>query len=92
MPEPTTSTAEKHPVVLHIDARFDEVTALIRSGFPDGDLDTHRKVHEGYMQEARDRAALWKSVREKTVTGVVWAMIGFIALACWEYMKAELRK
>lgn len=76
----------------HIDERFDQLVSLIKSGFPNGDPESHRRVHEGYIQEAADRAALWKSLREKTITGVVWGLLVLLGTVLWEWFKAEVRK
>jgi hypothetical protein len=75
----------------HIDARTKELEDMIASGFPNGDPRSHRAVHEGYIKQAEDRAALRKTVVERTVTGVVWAGIVFVSLAILEYIKGVFR-
>lgn len=83
---------EKHQQLFqHIDARFEDLNKKIESGFPYGDLIEHRKVHESYIKEAAERAALWKSVREKTITGIVWAGLMLIGSALWEFAKVALK-
>ena len=74
-------------MVQHVDARFDQFEALFRDGFPDGDLAGHRAAHEGVIKQAADRAAMWKSVRERTVSGVVWAFVLLTGSALWEHAK-----
>lgn len=59
----------------HVDARFDELERLIKSGFPDGDLESHRKQHEGVIAQQAERAAMWRSIREKTAAGAVWSVL-----------------
>lgn len=76
----------------HIDTKFAEVTTLIKSGFPDNDPRKHREVHEALIQEAKDRRELWKSVREKTISGAVYSGLIFIALAIWEAIKSGVLK
>jgi hypothetical protein len=75
----------------HIDHRFDHLEGLIRSGFPDGDPLKHRAVHEGFITTAKDRSDLRKVIWERIITGGVWAGLGLIALAVWEYLKAGVR-
>jgi len=75
-----------------LDTRFKHLEERIASGFPDGDMVAHRKVHEKYIADAADRAALWKSVRERTITGVVWGAFLFVGVAIWEWLKLEIRK
>lgn len=76
----------------HIDAKFDELEMLIKSGFPHGDVEAHRRVHEGFIAEASERASLWKAIREKTIVGGVWAVLMLLVAAIWEYIKLEVKK
>lgn len=75
----------------YVDAKVQEVISRIDSGFPNGDPVEHRKVHEHYMREASERAALWKSIREKTITGIVWAGLMLIGSALWDFIKTALK-
>ena len=79
-------------MIQHFDDRFDGLESLIKSGFPGGDPRRHCEVHEGFIQDAEDRRALWKSVREKTITGGVYALAGFVAMAVWEAIKIGVVK
>lgn len=63
----------------------------IETGFPHGDLATHRRVHEGYIEEAEDRRALWRGVREKLLTGGVIAVFGFLGSAIWDAVIKAIR-
>ena len=76
----------------HFDARFDEQAKVLRSAFPDGDLDGHRRAHQTVIAAAADRATLWKSVREKTISGSIWAGIVLLAAALWEYIKDQVKR
>lgn len=75
----------RHSTREFIATKFTELEELIRDGFPDGDPRGHREVHEGYISRAADRAALWKSLREKLVSGGVMAAVGFILVAVWNH-------
>lgn len=75
----------------HIDDRFDALEKLIESGFPEGDLTTHRKVHEGYIKDAADRAALFRAVREQIVKGLTWALLLLIGSAVWEHLARSIK-
>lgn len=79
-------------MIKHFDARFDDLERLLRTGFPNGDPAKHREAHEGLIQEAADSKALWRSVKEKTITSGVWAALGMLLLAVWEYVKAGVHK
>lgn len=76
----------------HFDTRFDGLEKIIKSGFPNGDPIEHRKVHEGYIKDAAERSALWRSVREKTLTGVIWGFLILIGGIVWEWFKAEVKR
>lgn len=76
----------------HFDERFDQLERLIRSGFPDGNPEKHREVHEGYIAEARDRRAMWIGLRDHMLKGVGWGALTMFLLAVWEYIKAEVKK
>lgn len=85
-------TQEQYEHLLgHVDAKVQEVISRIDSGFPGGDPVEHRKVHEHYIREASERAALWKSIREKTITGIVWAGLMLIGSALWDFIKTALK-
>lgn len=75
----------------HFDERFDGLERLIRAAFPDGDVEAHRRVHEGYIKNANDRADLWKAVREKTVSGGIYAALGLLIMAAIESFKAWVK-
>ena len=83
---------KQNDAMRHMDARFDQLEKLIKSGFPHGDPDAHRRVHETFISEAAERAALKKSIIEKIVTGGVWSVIVLVALAVWEYLKTGVHK
>lgn len=76
----------------HFDKRFDELEKMLRSAFPDGDLDGHRRAHQTVIAAAADRATLWKSVREKTISGSIWSGIVLLAAALWEYIKDQVKR
>ena len=76
----------------HFDGRLDAQEKMLRSAFPDGDLDGHRRAHETVIASAADMATLWKSVREKTISGSIWAGIVLLAAALWEYVKDQVKR
>ena len=82
----------RHATRDFVGGKFGELETLIRDGFPGGDPATHRRVHEGYIKDAEDRAALWKSVKEKIVSGAVYAALVAVAMALWQWIKSEAQK
>lgn len=65
--------------------------ALIRSGFPGDDPPSHRRVHEKYIVDANERAALVKTTKEKIVASGTWGAVVLVAMAVWDYIKAHLK-
>ena len=76
----------------HIDDRFDKLMELVESGFPGGDPVEHRKVHEGYIRDAAQRAELRSAVIKQVLTGTVWASLVLLAGLAWTAFKAEVKK
>lgn len=70
-----------------IKAEMAELSKLIRSAFPDGDPDGHRRAHEEEIASAKRWTAMKVAVMEKVVTGGVWGLISFLALAAYEHFK-----
>lgn len=83
----------------HFDRKIDEMIAMFKSGFPEGDPVEHRKVHESYIQESKDRAELWRGLRMKLMSGGVLAVFGvlgslgvWLAHVAWEAFKRDYLK
>ena len=85
-------TKNRHATREFVGNKFSELEELIRDGFPNGDPTSHRKVHEGYIQQAEDRRAFWKSVFEKIATGAIYTAVIAVATAVWTFIKAEAHK
>ena len=79
-------------VLEHFDKKSEEIKTLIKSGFPDGNIEKHREVHEKFIAEAQDRMNMWKTLRDHILKGIAWSGIGIVCLAVWEYIKIEVRK
>lgn len=84
--------AQSEALMEHMDASKRELEDLIKSGFPEGDPTSHRKVHEKYIKDAEDRAEFYKNLKESTVKGIVWCLVLFIGNAIWHYIQNEVRK
>lgn len=82
----------RHATREFVGAQIADLKLLIQDGFPNGDLASHRKVHEGYIQKAEDRNKFWRNVWEKVATGAIYAALVAIGTAVWQYIKAEARR
>lgn len=58
---------------------------IVEKAFPNNDPESHRRYHEELIEQGKDRRALLRAVREKTIAGLVWAAMIAIGLACWKY-------
>ncbi len=67
------------------------ITDLIRSGFPDGDPATHRRVHEGYIKQAQERNQVWVNVKTKLIEASLWGVLIFVAAAIWDSFRAHVK-
>lgn len=73
-----------------LDARFDELKDLLKSAFPGGDPIQHKMYHDEAIAFMQERRRLWQSVREKTLTGLVWMGLTALGAAVWSYVKAKM--
>jgi hemerythrin len=73
--EPRPERRKTDHLYKHIDDRFDALEKLIKSGFPDGDPEEHRKVHEARIKEAKDRAEVRLAVKKSLYSSGIWLAI-----------------
>ena len=57
--------------------------------FPAADAEGHRPYHEMMMEAERDRKKLITAVKEKTVAGLVWAVMLGLGIAYWKYFLGD---
>lgn len=76
----------------HMDERFDALEKLIKSGFPDGNPEEHRKVHEARIKEAKDRAEVRLAVKKSLYSSGIWAAILFVLAALASYIGIEVKR
>lgn len=70
------------------DVRFEDLERrmdAVEKAFPNDDPQSHRQYHEALIDQNRDRKKLIAAVKEKTVAGLVWAIMLGIGIACWKY-------
>ena len=76
----------------HMDERFDALEKLIKSGFPEGNPEEHRKVHEGYIKEAKEREEVRMAVKKSLYSSGIWLAILTLVAALASYFGIEVRK
>ena len=73
-----------------LNTRFDKLEALLKSGFPGGDPEEHRRYHDEVIDFMRERRELWKAIREKTLTALLWSGLLTLGSAIYHFIKAKL--
>ena len=73
-----------------LNARFDKLEALLKSGFPGGDPEEHRRYHDEVIDFMRERRELQKAIREKTLTALLWSGLLTLGSAVYHYIKTKL--
>jgi hypothetical protein len=73
-----------------LNTRFDKLEALLKSGFPGGDPEEHRRYHDEVIDFMRERRDLWKAIREKTIPALVWSGLLAVGSAIYHYIKTKL--
>mgnify|MGYP001195906754 CR=1 FL=1 len=76
----------------HMDERFDALEKLIKSGFPDGNPEEHRKVHEQHIKEAKEKEEVRLAVKKSLYSSGIWLAILTILAAVASYFGIEVRK
>ena len=82
-----TDTLQKH-----MDDRFDVLEKLIKSGFPDGNPEEHRKVHERHIKEAKEKEEVKLAVKKSLYSSGIWLAILTLLAALASYFGIEVRK
>ena len=73
-----------------LNTRFDKLEALLKSGFPGGDPEEHRRYHDEVIDFIRERRELWRAIREKTLMALLWSGLLTLGSAIYHYIKAKL--
>lgn len=64
---------------------------VIVSAFPANDFEGHRRYHQALIDVLEAKRAFYRSVKEKTLTGLIWAAIVWIGLAAWHELADAIR-
>lgn len=72
--------------------RLTEMERKFIEAFPHGDHSGHSRYHEIQIEMLLARRKLIAAVQEKTISGIVWAIVVGAALALWQWFKTEVHK
>lgn len=61
------------------------------SAFPANDFEGHRRYHQSLIEVLEERRKLYRSLKEKTILGLVWAAVVWVGLAVWHELADALK-
>lgn len=76
----------------HMAAQFEKMTSTFLSAFPNNDPGEHRRAHEREIANAAGWEKMRADVISKLMTGGVWALMAWVAMAVWEYFRTGVHK
>jgi len=59
---------------------------------PNKDYDGHSMYHQLLIDKERRKAQLQDSIIEKSLSGIIWAVVVVLSYAAWNYLKMEIKK
>ena len=60
-----------------------EISKLLKSAFPDGDLERHRMAHERWIKKDEDDRKFWMDIKKQVVGWGLTAAIAWASLLLW---------
>ncbi len=69
-----------------------DLRADVLRGFPNGDLEGHRRAHESMIRWHELRNQVLRAALEKVVSAGVVAGTGYLIVLFWEWFKLEVKK
>lgn len=75
-----------------VNRRVDDMERKFKEAFPGGDYAGHCRYHEVQIQMLLDRRKLIAAIQEKTIGGIVFAVVVAVGLAIWQWFKEEIKK
>ena len=79
-------------IIAHMDVKFGQMHKMFSDAFPDGDPHGHRMYHERSIKTADQWSKFKMGLVDKLAAGGAWAILGFVALALWDYFKREVQR
>lgn len=56
---------------------------MVVSSFPSNDFEGHRRYHQSLIDVLEARKKFYMSMKEKTIFGLLWAVLVWIGFAVW---------
>jgi len=61
----------------------------LRTAFPEGDLNAHRREHEAVIHRTEARARLYEALLTEVTTKGLWALLVFVGAAVVYYVRGK---
>lgn len=75
-----------------IDAKLDLLSANLKHIVPNGDFVGHGLYHAGLIEAQHRKKQIYDAIIQKTLEGLVWALIAGTAVAVWQTFLTIVRK
>jgi hypothetical protein len=70
--------------------RLDEIERMFKEAFPHGDHIGHERYHLVQIEMLLARRKLVAAIQEKTIGGIVWAVMVAAGIALWQWFKHQV--
>jgi hypothetical protein len=78
-----TRTTERLEEIEKRHKTIDEHIVRLHTAFPDNDVEGHRRYHEAINKKLASDEAFRRAIIEKSLTGLVWAALIFLATSAY---------
>lgn len=68
-----------------------DIEKRFADAFPGADHVGHCRYHQLMIEDLAERKKLRQAVMEKTVAGLIWAVLMGLAIAAWQYIVKNVR-
>lgn len=86
---------DMHGMQVHHGRQIEDIqrnVTVLATGFPDGDIEGHRRYHESVIKWHELRNQVLRAALEKVTQAGAVAGVGYLLLLFWEWFKLEVKK
>lgn len=83
-------TEDVHSIRDDLKADLNGIRDDIAKAYPAGDADGHRRYHEMMIEDLEAKKKLTQAIKEKTISGLIWAGIIALSMAAWHELQRVL--
>lgn len=80
----------EHRMVAHLDAKVAELQAVLKDGYPNGDVHAHRMAHEQFMRDAAGWDKLKSGAMSHLLNYGMLAALLWVAYTAWQAFKESI--